>query len=350
MTNDIRTLYICSTYHHVHVALIKTLTHKDIPTDIVISDDIPGYIELQCALIKSEIFRHVYFFNRTYSPGYNPTSYLKRLCGRHKKHRKIVEREFKVDLKRYDNIYIFHDGTKLARYLMDCKISFNLIEDGLDHFKHLNYVPSKLDIPKGTSVILKLKRFLNIGYLACGQSKYCKTLEVNSKENLIIQHKHIIEVPKKELYNLVNAEQKKTIYNIFLGDYKLPENIGLKSALLFTVPLYQDNFVKTKEMHLKIYTDIIRKLEHNGYYVYIKPHPRDDMDYTSFFPEVSVIRKEIPSEVLNYNEYLHFNIAIAVASASIYNVNYAERIINLDYGYLNQYPEYLTEWLKESFA
>lgn len=343
-----RTIYICSTYHHVHVSLIKCLVNGQ-AADILICDDIPGYIELQCSLIKAQVFRHVYFFNRTFSPGYNPKDMTKRLFGRHKKHKKLVENELKIDLTRYDNIYIFHDGIKIARYMMDCGIYFNLIEDGLDHFKHIQYVPSKADLPTGNRCIVWLKKTFNIGYLFCGQSKYCKSIEVNSKDGLVIKHGNIIEVPKRWLYSLVNEEQKQLIYKIFLGNMRLPENGEQKSALLFTVPLYQEKFVKTREMHIQIYRDIIQQLHTDGFKVYIKPHPRDNLEYEKVYHNVQIITKEIPSEILNYNAQLHFDKAIAIASASIKNVDFADEVIDLNYEYLNNYPEYLSDWLRETF-
>lgn len=346
---DNRTIFICSTYHHVHVTLIKCLT-QNIISDIMICDDIPDYIELQCQLIKSKIFRHVYFFNRTYSPGYNPRELTKKIFFRHKVHKNIVENECKIDFKRYDNIYIYHDGIKLARYLMDCKIQFNLIEDGLDHFKHIQYVPSKRDLPSANKAKLLVKKLFNIGYMFCAQSPYCKSLEVNSAEGLAIYHKNIIERPKKDLYASVNDHQKEIIYKIFLGNKHLPENTEGKTVLLFTSPLYEDNFVKTLEMHIKIYSDIIDTLKKENFKVYIKPHPRETLDYTKIFSDVEIITKDIPSEIFNYNKKLHFNRVIALASSSVKFVNYADEIIDLGYTYFQKYPEFLTDWLKESFS
>jgi len=330
------------------VALIKCLTQKQI-ADIIVCDDIPGYIDLGCSLTRAGVFRHVYFFNRKYSPGYNPEQLSRKLFGRHRKHRQLVENELKIDFRRYDNIYIFHDGTKIGRYLIDCKITFNLIEDGLDHFKHLSYVPSKLDVPSSSPLILWIKRTFDIGYLFCGQSKYCKSIEVNSKDGIEIQHRNIIEFSKAKLYNLVNEQQKQLIYKIFLGNNKLPETGNAKTALIFTCPLYPENFVKTKEMHIEIYRDLITRLQDEGYQVFIKPHPRDEMDYAKLFNDVEIITKEIPSEILNYNPNLHFNKAVAIASASIKTVEYADEIENLEYDYLYNYADYLTDWLKASF-
>ena len=102
------TLYICSTYHHAIVTVAKCLSIKQ-NADVILCDDIPKYEELQYRLLKSNVINHVYLFRRSKCPGYNPKEIMKRLFGRHSKHKKIIQNELKVDFGRFDDIYIFHD-------------------------------------------------------------------------------------------------------------------------------------------------------------------------------------------------------------------------------------------------
>ena len=335
---NIHKLYICSTYHHVFITVIKMLLVKQI-ADVVICDDIPNYKNMQCQLIKSGLFRHVYFFKRSNSPDCNAIIF------KHSCHKKLVEREFKIDLKRYSDIYIYHDGTKLGRYLQDKKQKYHLIEDGINTYQILREIPSRLfPLPPKNKIKYFLKFFFNIGYLPCGQNRFCLSIEVNDKSNLAITHRNLVEVPKESLYGRLTNKQKLILYKIFVSGIFLQ---GSYDVILLTIPLFKDKYVKSEYMQIKIYKDIIEDLELRGESVVIKPHPRDNVDYSRYFTNNIIIDKNIPTEVLNYNPELHFKKGITILSSSLDSIDFVDQKEWYGIEYLDKkYKQFITDEYK----
>ena len=335
-------LYICSTNQHVFFTLIKCMK-SSVPTDIVICDDIPDAYRLMDSLLSSGLFRHVYFFSRERSPGYNPNGILAKIFFRHYIHRKIVEREFKVDLSRYNNIFIYHDGIKLGRYLQDVKQVYHLIEDGVDFLIDIDKTPSVIDLPPTNKFVFFLKYFFNIGYLPCGQGRYCKSIEVNKNTGLKITHKNIIEKPRAAMIDSLNIKEKKHIFDIFVRTEMLSySHAGRKTALVLTIPLYSDGYVYEMDMQRQIYDDLISELKEKEYLIVIKPHPRDVMDYVTMYPDLSFIDKSVPTEVLNFKSELRFDLAVTILSSSILHIKIAGEKIRHGYSYMRRYPHFIT--------
>jgi len=335
-------LYICSTYHHVMMAVIKTMRTKN-PTDIVLCDDIPRLDMLQRSLLSNRCFRHVFIFFRDTSSAEELKALTGKVFFRHRRHRAIVERIFKVDLRRYDHLFIFHDGIELGQYLQDIRVPYYLIEDGLNHFQHIHLTPSRLFLPGKKPVIRFLKYHLNLGYQACGLNRFCISIEVNENNGLLIPSRKITVSPKEQLFRSLTDREKALLVKVFEGEpFKRPSREN--STLIITSPLYDDQYVKTQSQHIEVYRDIAAGLLSQGFEVYIKPHPRDNVDY-SVFENTIVLSKDMPLEVFNFHENLFFRKAVSFPSAAIELLDCVAEKEVLPLAYLKRYPGYLNEWV-----
>ena len=71
----------------------------------------------------------------------------------------------------------------------------------------------------------------------------------------------------------------------------------------------------------------------------IKAHPRDAMDYEKIFPDAMIIEKNIPMEILNFNESISFSVAVTVTSSVIGGLaNVGEKKL-LGVDFLKKYAE-----------
>ncbi len=339
-------IYMCSTYHHVLISVIKTLINNECENDILICQDIPEHKHIMNKLDETGLFKNVFFLDRDKIVSYKSKTLFGKIFIEHRKNKKRVEKVFKIDLKRYESVNIFHDGTKLGEYLQDKKIKYHLIEDGLNHFQDIEKTPSqKLLVEKGT-IKYFLKKYLGVGYLACGQNKYCQSIEVNENKNLKITHKKIIEVSKESMFKKLTDEQKKIVLSIFIKNDEI-FNIDKNSVLILTIPLYNDNYVDKIAYQIEIYRDIIEKYLQKGYKVLVKPHPRDYLEYKKLFENVLILDKNLTIEVLNLNYEVIFTEAVAINSSSIKLLKNVNNKIELPFEYLNNYYNYLTNWSKE---
>ncbi|WP_296788297.1 glycosyltransferase family 52 [uncultured Methanobrevibacter sp.] len=170
----------------------------------------------------------------------------------------------------------------------------NIIEDGLQ-----NYNPNICETHKINPIIDKILHLCGIYFLnaneALGSHKNIKTVYLTREFNhpLIKDKVEVIDIEKK-WNNLTDNEQNEIldIFNVNVANI----NFDGKTALILSQPLSEDNLA-TYEDELKIYDEFIDKF--SDYEIIIKPHPRDEKDYTKIYPNIKVIDKHFPIELLN---------------------------------------------------
>ena len=96
------------------------------------------------------------------------------------------------------------------------------------------------------------------------------------------------------LINSLSLDEKLEILKIFNAEDILNEDISPNSILLLTEALYENNDLSLDE-EINIYKEMIS--DYDSKEVVIKPHPRDQKDYTKFFPNVKVIKTSFPLEL-----------------------------------------------------
>ena len=70
---------------------------------------------------------------------------------------------------------------------------------------------------------------------------------------------------------------------------------------------------------MQIYEDIIKEYTGMGYTITIKPHPRDKADYSNLCEKYNClyIDKYIPTEVLNYDDSVFYDLALSITTTAI---------------------------------
>ena len=320
-------IYICHTIYHLYISLIKQIIQKD-RADIVLSDSITEYWDVYEKIKKNNFFSNVHIVReKNIYLSNSKKTILDKLKG-NKGNINYTFNEITVDFNQYDEIYIFNDRTKIGVYLISNKIRYNLIEDGLDTLKNIDKIGFI-----GYSIFNKISDLLNSRVIFFGQSKYCKSIEVNSKDELKIPNKKVLEVPREDILNKINNEEKMNIYNFFMSGRNIELEDKENVILILTQPLFQDGLVNSEKRQIDIYKKIVSENFKDDVKIVIKPHPRDNVTYN--FNDCMIIDKLIPIEVLNFNKRIRVRKVIAVFSTAVYGIDFAEEKINLGIQYIN---------------
>lgn len=316
-------LYICLTYYHILITLIKSLVNEE-KYDLFIANDIPECEKLYDRLSETERFRNIYFFDAVNSKkelAFN--SRFDRVFNEKRRIGKVIAKYLNIDLSSYDDIYIYHDFSPIGKYLICKHIRYHLLEDALDYFKYFDKY-YRLDESTYTPGTLKFILKGITGFHCWGMSDAAIDIEVNDLDGIIIPKDKCFAVPRKELFAKLNSKERILVFDTFAAGKKVGTAQG-KTAILCTQPLCQDKFVSTMEEQERVFESIVKSYHSDGYQVIIKPHPRDLMDYSSIIRayECGFIDKNLPSEILNFNPEAKYDVAISITSTAINFLEYA---------------------------
>lgn len=185
-----------------------------------------------------------------------------------------------------------------------------IIEDGIG-----NYSADICETHKINPIIDKLLHICGIYFLnkneGLGTHKNIKKVYLTNENNnpLIKDKVEVINI--KKLWNKLSNEKQKEILNLF--NVPLDNiNFNSKTALILTQPLYEDNLA-TLEDEFKIYDEFFEKFK--DYEIIIKPHPRDKKDYEEIYPNVKVIDRYFPIELLSLINITPTVVCSAVSNA-----------------------------------
>lgn len=332
-------IYACFSIYNLLIALVKALTSSE-QVDLLVGSQIPNWGVLLPRIQELDCVNKTYFFN---SQDYKKITYknkIDKLLHSKKREIKYIEKQLKINWEYYeDNIYLFNDFEILGFYLVDCHIRYHLIEDGLNFFsyfdKYYNVNPS---VYSGWHV--RIKNFLNVLHRPFGASQYVTDIEVNSLENLVIDTSKVVVVPRKQLYDKLNDVQKKVLYQVFCQN-PVKQNLDdeKKDMLLCTQPLYLDGQLSDLKVQMQVYKDIIAEYFQKGYRICIKPHPRDDSDYSEICEQYQcwLIDRFIPTEVLNFNPDISYDLALSVTTTAIEALNSVKQRKYFGFDYLEKY-------------
>ena len=184
-----------------------------------------------------------------------------------------------------------------------------IIEDGLGNYMEL----SEPDYSQ--PILLKfLGVYTNKLYEGFGTHKNIKKvyLTKNNAPQIIKNKTEVINIQK--IWNDIDKNEKNEILEIF--NINLDEiNFNDESVLILTEPLTEDKFLSLED-ELTIYKDMIEKFNEKN--IIIKPHPRDSKNYYEIFPNIKIINKYFPIELLNLIG-IEPSIACSVVSTALMN-------------------------------
>ena len=90
-------------------------------------------------------------------------------------------------------------------------------------------------------------------------------------------------------------------------------------------------------MRERLFRDLIDEFEKEGK-IFIKPHPRDELDYYKLFPGYPIIDGAVPMEMLNFFEDLKFTKVVSVFT-EMKAVRFAEEIVALGADFMDKYED-----------
>lgn len=343
-------IYICHTFYHAYIACLKELSRGKGEwgeASLMLSSLSNDFGNLKERAYRSGLFEEVISFDEKEEGFFPELSALRKDTGNLLKNMlqrirftrrfgKLLEPYIPVDFKQYGDIYVFCDSDPIGYYLSTHKIYYHAIEDGLDCIRY--YDTARYD-NRGHFGLKAWMAAHNLIFIQNGYSKYCLDMEVNDISVLQYPCPKYIEKPRKELTEVLGAEEKELLVSIFIENWeslekKLGEGEGRRHKILvLTEPLCD------LETRKRIFTDIIEQQKWiNGEkaQVLLKPHPRDVLDYEKLFPQHIVLDSKFPMEILNYVEDLTFDRVISVFTVPD-AILFAKEKIFLGEDFMDQY-------------
>ena len=302
-------IYICHTAYHVFVSCIRQMTDPSSDCSIMLSDTLPNMKSIASRLAEAGVFQRVYTLNHDeILPRFCQNSYHKTLLISPLYLQKM---NTKLSFLLNEELYLFNDYSEVGIFLVLRKKTYHLLEDSKDTFASAHAKPS------GRQRKMKelLNRIFHVPY-SIGMTNYCIDIAVNNKEKV----KTHFNFPIKEYridkaIDQLSPEEKKTLIDIFglptVSDSSLPK------AIVLTQPLAEMRKVNNDAETVIWYEQRIKQY-YPAYKIYIKPHPRDKSDYSKLFNgDVWIIDRAIPSEMLNFGDNIHFDLALTYTSTSV---------------------------------
>lgn len=328
------TLYICHTYYHTLITLVKMIVFNE-KTTILLSNKINDSEDLKSRLLNTGYFYNIIIFN-THNQPRKTRKWLYDFKSK-KELKSYVELNYNVDFRKY-NIYIFNDYTVVGKYLVQEKIQYHLIEDALDYYKYFDeyYGLSKKTYTKG-NIKYFIKETFGLGYQLWGRSPYCLDIEVNELDGIKISKDKVFAVSRRELFDMLTEENKALVYKTYAAGKSI-EGSSVQNVIVCTQPLYEAHHVESMDEQMAVFEAVVDRYKRKGYHIVVKPHPRDEGDYTDIIKkyDCGFIDRNLPSEILDYDFNVKYDLAISITSTSINFLQCAQEKIILGMGFVKE--------------
>jgi hypothetical protein len=238
-----------------------------------------------------------------------------------------------VDFREYGDIYVFCDSDPIGYYLNQYRIKYHAVEDGLNCLK--NFDAARYDNRGHFALKAFMSERLNLIFVQNGYGKYCIDMEVNDSSLIQYPYRKYIDEPRQKLVDRLTTGDKELILKAFVRNMdelkKQIEDIKDKNILILTDPLC------TLDVREKIFRDIIDMYKDEGK-IFIKPHPRDVLDYHKLFPEYPQFDATVPMEMLNFFPNLRFSKVVAVLT-EVKAISFADEIVRLGEDFMDKYED-----------
>lgn len=342
-------IYVCHTYYHVYISFLKELNMSAEcrgQADLVLSKMSTDFENLKQRVEAVGLFNRVVeydekraeFFPELASLRDDKGNLLANMISRIRFTRRFaaLQADFiPVDFKDYKEIYVYCDSDPIGFYLNQNRIPYHALEDGLNCLK--NYDAARYDNRGHFGLKAFMSEKLNLIFIQNGYGKYCIDMEVNDISLLKYKYKKYKEVPRQSLVESLGEADKELILKAFVRDmeslkHQLAESSGVGDKILvLTDPLC------TLEIRKKIFGDIIEQYSKEGT-VFLKPHPRDELDYRKEFPDIPQFDAAMPMEMLNFFPGLRFKKVVAVLT-EIKAIQYGDEMVRLGEDFMDKYED-----------
>ena len=218
-----------------------------------------------------------------------------------------------------------------------------VILDGMNTGKLCN---EALISTQGAWGIKKFMAAAGFIHIENGYSRYCIDYEVNDISANYRPPKNMIECPFMSMWEKLGPDEHKLMADIFITDIdelrkELTSDGTRPRIMVLTEPLCD------VETRARLFGDLIGRY-YNDHHVIVKPHPRDEVDYSREFPDLTVIKGRFPMEVLNDIAELKVEKLVSVIT-QVDNIRFADEIEYLGPGFLDAYEAPEIHWQMEIF-
>lgn len=341
-------IYVCHTYYHVYVTFLKELNRPKEDqgrATLVLSKMSTNFGDFPERVRKCGFFKEVLEYNEKRQSAYpeldpymaeggNIVGNMLRRIQMTKKFGRLCAQEIPADFTQYEDVYVFCDIDPIGYYLNWKHIPYHAVEDGLNTLK---YIDGARYENRG---FFKLKAFmsskLNLIFVQNGYGKYCIDMEVNDISVIEAPCKKYVEVSRQALADHLTTEGRDIILRAFVRNIdalksQIQKSVGIEKILILTEPLCD---LQTRE---RIFRDLIEEYQAEGQ-IYIKPHPRDELDYRTLFAEYEQFDGEIPMEVLNLFPDFRVKKVISVLT-EVKAIQFADETVMLGPAFLDRYED-----------
>ena len=342
-------IYVCHTYYHVYVTFLKELNlpkERRGKATLLLSKMSIDFENLKERVEKAGLFEEVMEFDEKRESHFpelaqyrkDTGNLVKNLWNRilfTKKFAKLEEKYIPVNFKEYGDIYVYCDSDPIGYYLNQNRIKYHALEDGLNCLK--NYDAARYDNRGHFGLKAFMSEKLNLIFIQNGYGKYCLDMEVNDISAIEYPCHKYIEVPRQQLVEGLDEEAKGLILDAFIRNKEeLEKQLAecgeeTDKILILTEPLCD---LETRE---QIFRDIISMFEKEGK-IFIKPHPRDELNYEEKFAKYPQFDGTVPMEILNFFPNLRFKKAVGVLTETS-GIRFAEKSIRLGPDFMDKYEE-----------
>ncbi len=343
-------IYVCHTFYHVYISFLKEFTRPESErgnATLVLSLMSNQWGDIKDRIVPSGVFKEVYEFDEKRETDFPELAKYKKNRGNiilnmiprfifTSRFAKLQDRFVPVDFSLYDDVYVFCDTDPIGLYLNKKRVKYHSVEDGLNYLSR--GIPAKRDNKSFFWLKKILSMHLNLIFMQDGYSKYCTDMEVNDLSLIDDDLYKYVEVPRKEIEDSLSDAQKQTLIRVFVKDMdkmtaEIRQTAGSRdNILILTEPLCKD-----LNMREKLFRDLIEEYSREGR-VFLKIHPRDELDYATRFSDVFRFEKTVPMEILNFFSEVHFKKVIAVFT-QLGSINYADEKVYLGKKFMDKYED-----------
>ena len=342
-------IYVCHTYYHVYVTYLKELNlpaEKRGQATLLLSKMSIDFEQLKSRVESTGLFEEVLeydekrgdFFPELAKYNQDKGNIVLNMLARiryTKKLAKLNEPYVPVNFKEYKDIYVFCDSDPVGYYLNWKRIPYHAVEDGLNTLVHID--AARYDNRGHFGLKVFFSRKLNLIFIQNGYGKYCIDMEVNDIDAIHYPCPQYIEQPRQELVDKLSDADKDIILQAFIRDKEELERQIEESNRLGDKILILTEPLCTLEVRERIFRDIIATCEGEGT-IFIKPHPRDLLDYRKLFAEYPQFDATVPMEMLNFFPGLRFKKVISVLT-EIKAIQFADETVRLGPDFLDKYED-----------
>lgn len=339
-------IYVCHTFYHVYITFLKELAlpkEEQGKATLVLSKMSNDFGTLKQRIEELHYFEAVYEYDEKREDFFPELAKYKKNHGNvlvNMFYRIIFTRKFAkcqaayvpVSFKEYKDIYVYCDADPIGPYLSMNHIYYHALEDGLDCLKTLD--GARISNLGHFEMKARMAAF-NLIFIENGYSKYCLDMEVNNRSVIKYDFKKYKEVPRDPLYRRLTREDKELLLKAFVRNKEeIEKRIAESKQDRETVLILSDplcDLVTRK----RIMEDLLEEYGKNAL-VFIKPHPRDELDYEKEFPDCPQFDPTVPMEILNFFEGIHFNKVISVYT-ELSAIDFADEKIRLEHDFMDKY-------------